>query len=162
MPHALLLLPDKVLPSDNRVLSICTESWLIPEVYNAEIIPDSLGYTMFRRDRGSRGGGVFILVRDLYIANRVQGWETNCEILWIKLQLVGSVPLHIAAYYKPNELEPQNFAELKKSVEKVSTVKGYTWIFEDFNYPKCSGQIIYPPLPLTVSTHTSMRSSLTF
>ena len=58
---------------------------------------------MFRRDRVSRVGGVFILVRNLYIANRVQEWETDCEILWVKLQLAGSVPLHIAAYYKPSE-----------------------------------------------------------
>ena len=74
----------------------------------------------------------------MYIANRVQEWETNCEILWIKLQLAGSVPLHIAAYYKPNEFDPQSFAEFKKSVEKVSTVKGHTWILGDFNYPKMS------------------------
>ena len=45
---------------------VCTESWLISENYNAEIIPDSLGCKMLRRDMGSRGGGVFILVRDLY------------------------------------------------------------------------------------------------
>ena len=141
---------------------ICTESWLTPEIFNAEIIPDSLGYTMFRQDRGSRGGGVFILVRDLYIANRVQEWETNCEILWIKLQLAGSVPLHIAAYYKPNEFDPQSFAEFKKSVEKVSTVKDTHGYLGILTTPNCPGQIIYPPLPLTVSTHTSMRSSLTF
>ena len=85
---------DQWLPD----IVICTESWLTPEIYDAEIIPNSLGYTMYRRDRGSRGGGVFILVRNLYIANRVQEWETDCEILWIKLQLAGSVPLHIAFF----------------------------------------------------------------
>ena len=64
---------------DQRLLDIviCTESWLTPDIYDAEIIPNSLGYTMFRRDMGSRGGGVFILVRNLYIANRVQEWETD-------------------------------------------------------------------------------------
>ena len=71
---------------------ICTESWLTPNIYDAAIIPSSLGYTMFRRDRGSRGGGIFILVQNLYIANRLQEWETDCEILWIKLQLARSVP----------------------------------------------------------------------
>ena len=57
--HAMLAqwLPDLVM---------CTESWLTSEVYNAEIIPDSLGYTMLRRNRGSRGGGVLILVRYFY------------------------------------------------------------------------------------------------
>ena len=82
----------------NQWSLVYTECWLTSEVYNAEIIPDSLGYTMNRQDRGSRGGGVFILVRDLYIAIRVNDLETNCEILWIKLQLAGSVPLYIAAY----------------------------------------------------------------
>ena len=85
----------------------------------------------------------------MYIANRLQEWETNCEILWIKLQLAGSVPLHIAAYYKPNESDPQSCEEFKRSVKKVSTVEGHTRILGDFNYP------------LTVSTYTSMRSSLT-
>ena len=28
----------------------CTESFLTSDIFNAEIIPDSLGYTMFRRD----------------------------------------------------------------------------------------------------------------
>ena len=141
---------------------ICTESWLTQEVYNAEIIPDSLGYTMFRRDRRSRGGGVFILVRDLYIANRVQKWETNCEILWIKLQLAGSVPLHSAAYYKPMSLTHKALQSSKSQSRRYQLLRdthGYSGILTT---PKCPGQIIYPPLPLAVSTHTSMRSSLTF
>ena len=127
--HAML---DQWLPD----IVICTESWLTPDIYDAEIIPNSLGYTMFRRDRGSRGGGVFILVRNLYIANRVQEWETDCEILWIKLQLAGSVPLHIAAYYKPSESDTKSSEEFKRSIAMVSTVKGHTWVLGDFNFPK--------------------------
>lgn len=30
-------------------------------------------------------------------------WENDHEILWIQLQLIGSVPLYIAAYYRPSE-----------------------------------------------------------
>ena len=56
---------------------ICTESCLTPDVYGAELISSSLGYTMFRRDRESRRGDVFIFVRNLYIANRVLEWETD-------------------------------------------------------------------------------------
>ena len=74
----------------------------------------------------------------MYIANRVQDWETNCDILWIKLQLAGSVPLHIAAYYEPDESDSQSFDEFRKSVQVASTVKGQTWILGDFNYPKFS------------------------
>ncbi|MCG8048091.1 MAG: hypothetical protein JAY66_20795 [Candidatus Thiodiazotropha taylori] len=127
--HAML---DQLRPD----IVTCTESWLTSDIHNAEIIPDHLGYTMFRRDRGSRGGGVFILVRDQFIATRVHEWETKCEIVWIKLQLAGSVPLHIAAYYKPNESDPLSFEEFKKSVAMVNSHKGHIWILGDFNYPK--------------------------
>ena len=40
--HAML---DQLLQD----IVICTESWLTSDVYNAEIILDSLGYTLFRR-----------------------------------------------------------------------------------------------------------------
>ena len=102
---------------------------------------------MFRRDRGSRGGGVFILVRNLYIANRVQEWETDCEILWIKLQLAGSVPLHIAAYYKPSESDTKSFEEFKRSIAMVSTVKAHTWVLGDFNFPKFCWADNIPTIP---------------
>ena len=148
---------DQWLPD----IVVYTESWLTFEVYNAEIIPDSLGYTMFRQDRGSRGGGVFILVRDLYIAIRVQDLETNCEILWIKLQLAGSVPLLIAAYYKPDESDPQSFYSLKsqsRECQLLRDIHGYWETLITQNFP---GQIISLPSPLNVSTNTSMRISLT-
>ncbi|PNF14499.1 hypothetical protein B7P43_G16033 [Cryptotermes secundus] len=44
---------------------IGTESWLREEISNAEVFRDE--YTTFRRDRNSRGGGVFICVKN-YIA----------------------------------------------------------------------------------------------
>ena len=47
-------MPDQWLPD----IVICTESWLTPDIYDAEIITSSLGYTMFRRDMGSRRGDV--------------------------------------------------------------------------------------------------------
>ena len=72
----------------------------------------------------------------MYIANRVQEWETYCEILWIKLQLAGSVPLPIAAYYKPSESDSKSFEEFKRSIAMVSTVKGHAWVLGDSNFPK--------------------------
>jgi len=49
---------------------IGTESWLSEEINNAEIFGDD--YITFRRDRCSRGGGVFICVKN-YI---------DCSVLW--------------------------------------------------------------------------------
>ena len=80
--HAIL---DQVKPD----IVIGTETWLNSDIHNSEIIPDELEFEVFRRDRGSRGGGVFILVSNRYIAHREQHLETNCEILWVKLELNG-------------------------------------------------------------------------
>lgn len=45
---------------------IGTETWLSSATYDTEIIPSELGYNVYRRDRGSRGGGVLIIVDDQY------------------------------------------------------------------------------------------------
>ena len=138
----------------------CTESWLTSDIYNAEVIPDSLGYTIFRRDRGSRGGGVFILVKNLYIASRVQEWETDCEILWVKLQLAGSVPLHIAAYYKPNESDALNNSEnLLKWFAPLKAMFGFWGILIT---PNSHGMTIHPSFHLTANTPASMWTLLTY
>jgi hypothetical protein len=50
----------------NPDVVIGTESWLSEEINNAEIFRDD--YITFRRDRGSRGGVVFICVKITSIA----------------------------------------------------------------------------------------------
>ena len=47
------------------------------------------------------------------------------------------------------------------SIAMVSTVKGHTWVVGDFNFPKFFWADNIPSISLTVSTHTSMRSSST-
>ena len=93
-----------------------TESWLTSDISNSEILPPDLGYTMFRQDRiGNIGGGVVILVKDDIIASEQKQFQTDCEILWIKIELVGTRPLHIAAYYRPKENDAHSADEFRRS-----------------------------------------------
>lgn len=88
-----------------------TESWLSPDIANSEIFPT--GCTPFRADRRSkttRSGGVFILVRENLICTEQPEFQTNCELLWIKLEVTGSHPLYIGTYYKPKEDDIESFA----------------------------------------------------
>ena len=39
-----------------------TETWLTESIFNNEILPT--GYNIYRQDRGSRGGGVMLAVKD--------------------------------------------------------------------------------------------------
>ena len=79
---------------------IGTESWLTPEISSGEIFPS--GYTAYRTDRKAkkRGGGVFIMVRNSLICTEEAQFRTNCEMVWVKLEVTGVHPLYICAYYK--------------------------------------------------------------
>jgi len=54
----------------NPEVVIRTESWLSEEINNAEVFRDD--YITFRRDRCTRGGGVFICVKN----------DIDCRELW--------------------------------------------------------------------------------
>ena len=84
----------------------------------------------------SIGGGVLILVNDTLIATELKQFKTDCEIVWVKLNIVGAKPLYIAAYYRPRVGDAQSAEEFAKSLALVSKMKGNFWILRDFNYPK--------------------------
>lgn len=67
----------------NADIVIGTESWLSVDISNAEIFRGD--YAVFRRDRGSRGGGVFICVKNCY--KSLELWsDAECEMLAVEVQ----------------------------------------------------------------------------
>ena len=90
---------------------------------------------MFRQDRiGNIGGGVLILVKDDIIASEQKQFQTDFVIFG--LELVGTRPLHIAAYYRPKENDAYSADEFRRSLEMVSKEKGDIWDLGDLKYPK--------------------------
>ena len=67
-------------------------------------------------------GGVFVLVRDNIVCTEQTQFHTNCEMVWVKLEVAGVHPLciHICAYYKPKEDDQGSLLELRRSIEKVN------------------------------------------
>ena len=97
----------------------------------------NLGYSIFREDRTTGSGdGVFIMVKGDIIVSEQKEYTTDCEIIWLKLKLVGTKPLFIAAYYRPKEEDSYSADEFHRSLEMVSQQKGDIWVLGDFNYPK--------------------------
>ena len=68
-----------------------TETWLDDSVHNAELFDNR--YTVLRRDRGSRGGGVLIAVRDALVRSccRIAVLEVDGEHVWLRLESGGMV-----------------------------------------------------------------------
>lgn len=62
-------------------------------------------------------------------------FKADCELIWVKLEVTGSHPLYIGAYYKPKEEDQDSLIELRKSLEKVGKKNGNIWLLGNFNLP---------------------------
>ena len=75
-----------------------TETFLDYTILSSQLLTSD--YTVFRKDRNRHGGGVMILVCSTIPAIRMLEFETDCEILWIKLLTVSRSFL-FRVFYRP-------------------------------------------------------------
>ena len=68
-------------------------------------------------------GGVIILIKSTLQSQAKPEYNTDSEILWTQLNLIGSKSVLIGAYYKPHELDQTSFAELEKIPEPCQPIK---------------------------------------
>ena len=115
---------------------------------------------MFRRDRkpGTKGGGVLLLIRDSIICSEQPQFQTNCEVLWVKLELKGRKPLYVASYYKPKENDRVSTEELYKSLSMVyDKAKGsQIWVLGDFNFPALTWPDNVPTIKSKLPTSSTL------
>ena len=62
---------------------------------------------------------MFILVRNDLVCTEQAQFHTNCEIVWVKLEVAGAQPMFICAYYKPKEEDQERLVELRRSVDEL-------------------------------------------
>ena len=99
--------------------------------------PPDFGYTTYRRDHsGQKGRDVIILVKSSLSSHAKPEYSTECENLWIQLNLRGSKSVLIGAYYKPQELDLPGFEAFCKSLNLVRQSNSQIWLLGDFNLPK--------------------------
>ncbi|KAL4705372.1 hypothetical protein ACJJTC_016565 [Scirpophaga incertulas] len=71
----------------NCDIALITETWLCDGILNSELCSNN-AYDVFRRDRGSLGGGVMALcARHLQARERPEWGHTELECLWLTLKL---------------------------------------------------------------------------
>ena len=69
------------------------------------------------------------------VSNPVPELETNCEILWAKINLVGVNTLLVGAFYRPHMKDIQAIKELKLSLQSLNRSNATIWLAGDFNAP---------------------------
>ena len=60
--------------------------------------------------------------------------QTNCEILWVKLQLKNCKTLFVGAFYRPPETDIEYLTQLDLSLQQIDHSKNI-WLVGDFNLP---------------------------
>ena len=74
-------------------------------------------------------------------------FNTNCENLWVQLNLAGAKSVLIGAYYKPHKAGPESiasFEDLKKSLTLVNQRNSAVWLLGDFNLPEIDWENLIP------------------
>ena len=89
-----------IIDSAKPDIILGNESWLTPEIKNSEIFPDS--FDAVRKDRASDAhGGVFIAFKRDLLCTETPELDTNCEIVWCKLNIIGCRTLYLGSLYRP-------------------------------------------------------------
>ena len=94
-------------------------------------------YQVLRRDRekDNTKGGVFILAKNDVTITREEELETECELLWCRVEIQGSKNLHIGAYYRPHERDEESLNQLEASLNRLGDTNDNIILGGDFNFP---------------------------
>ena len=73
-------------------------------------------------------------------------FKTNCELLWVKLEVTGVQPLFICAFYNPKEGNLEDLLELRRSIEEVNKkAKAISGFLEISICQNSLGQVAFQP-----------------
>ena len=98
-----------------------TGTWIDNSMKYSQIF--SRAYAIFWNDRNLSGGGVLIAVKHNYIATATPELQSECEIVWCKLELVGQKAIYLCSYYSPRTSNEESINQLGKSLESAASIK---------------------------------------
>lgn len=111
-----------------------TESHLDDTFSNSEIFPQN--FNVYRNDRNSHGGGVFIIVKDTLPSSQVDT-GASCEIVWCCIHGRSGQTLIVGSFYCPPQSSIAVLEELTKSIRiiKAKYPSARLILGGDFNAP---------------------------
>ncbi|XP_060567389.1 uncharacterized protein LOC132726133 [Ruditapes philippinarum] len=112
------------------------ETWLNPTIYDAEVLPTNINYTIHRKDRPDSYRGSLILIKDNIVSEPVEV-NTPCDILFQKIKCINKETLIIGSAYRPTNNDEEYSRHLFKAISHIcNKFKNATiWIAGDFNLP---------------------------
>ena len=123
-----------IIDSAKPDIILGNESWLTPDIKNLEIFPES--FDAVRKDRVSDAhGGVFVAFKRDLLCTENPELDTNCEIVWCKLNIIGSRKLYLGSFYRPpDKIDNDYLEEFNISLGRImSNRNAHVLIGGDFN-----------------------------
>jgi hypothetical protein len=78
---------ENLIESTKPDIIIATETWLDPSITDNQVFPDN--FKLWRNDRKTgTGGGVLIAVKDSILSTDIPELQTDCELVWAKVNIV--------------------------------------------------------------------------
>ena len=135
--HALL--SDLLNEHDPDILCVC-ESKLDSTISDSAVLPQDSGYEIVsRKDNKLGAGGVLIAVKNTLVASPLTDLETDCELVWARIEIYNSKPLYVGSFYRtPSKDDPEVINQLHESVSKLTcrdTALPNIILNGDFNTP---------------------------
>ena len=133
-----------MLERDNPDIVVGTETWLKPDVSNAEIFPSS--YTIYRKDRADGYGGVILAVKTDYVSEMItlptDKSDTELETVFAKITLENDSKVVVGAVYRPTNNDFTYTEKLTTYIHRLlrKHPKAVHWILGDFNLPDVDWQ----------------------
>lgn len=121
---------EAVLLAQKPDIVTVSETWLHSNIYDHEIVPPS--YTIVRKDRDTRGGGVAIVLRQ-GIAYTVMPEVNSVEAVWCKLLLKDGY-VYVGAVYRPPNADASYLNPLLDYMN-LHMLGGRIIMAGDFNLP---------------------------
>lgn len=106
------------------------ETWLNDSIFNNEVIPS--GYSLYRKDRSSRGGGVLVAVSDS-IPSSACSSPVELEVVTVVLQLQQEITL--CTVYVPPDAPLVYVQSLCSYLISLSNTAKALVVVGDFNFP---------------------------
>ena len=97
---------QELVYTENADIIWVTETWLRDDVENSEILP--WGYTIYRKDRKSRAGGVLLAVK----SSRKVNFNTNLELITIELTSGSNMKYLLCCCYKSQQFVSREWIEM--------------------------------------------------
>ena len=121
---------------DSAVI-VFTETWLKPSILNTEVL--STSYSIYRRDRDSKGGGILIAVKSNFFSELIllpYNFDNfNIEFLAIRLKFFSKTFFITCSYIPPHSDESIYFLHTRAItfVSTLLTEDDYLIVCGDFN-----------------------------